>query len=337
MKAISIYTSDPNVEIERFHICTWDLRKENSLVEIGAEINLLHTSNNDFDIILSFPWKLETNKIEDLYDSLNDFLNVQFIFNETVIGSNQLDGQGLGIIHEFGDTRKLCFLPVSFKIIDKNLLSITCQLNDYQKKNRTENIYFRIKLLLSSIQFSERINGNSKTMILYDYRINEKRNLPRNIGSIIKNYELAKIKTCFCLHIIPSSWDISFLDSNSLKNMRTIEYASFSKYLSIPKSKLKQLDVVFQKRKKDDGFTFFSKFNEERVGTNQIVIGLLLNLLCGAFLAFIPFASANSNSIVTLEEGLVAYSLLTISLGFLYFLPSIRNFVSRNWSRLLKK
>lgn len=84
-----------NLEIERFHICTWDFRDNTSLVEFGLEFTANSIVGKQIlTLELYVPWIKNTFKINDFYPKLKDAQNSRFIFNDSIAGTNYLDGVG---------------------------------------------------------------------------------------------------------------------------------------------------------------------------------------------------------------------------------------------------
>jgi hypothetical protein len=98
---------------------------------------------------------------------------------------------------------------------------------------------------------------------------------------------LSDIKSCFFFNILPNSYDLTFFDSGSLKNIRTLEFDSFKKYLGDNRVKENELVVVFNKKEGKDSYAFFSIFSKERIGAGQFALAILVNLISGILL-FIP-------------------------------------------------
>ncbi|WP_431293481.1 hypothetical protein [Pedobacter sp. P26] len=207
---------------------------------------------------LFIPWLSNGTKITDLYKQLCETTNSRFIFNDSVNGSDNLDGGAnkLGIIHKFQSRDPLCIVPFTSSIEIGKKLIITVDLKPYNNyTSEKPNIYFRFCIQLKGVYLSARKLGINKSTIIYDIKINEKRNIPLNQLHDFADKEFCEIEDCFSFNILPSSYDMVFPDS-SLKNVRTLEHNSFTSYLGeiidIPKD---ELMVVFNKRK--ETFTFF--------------------------------------------------------------------------------
>lgn len=287
-----IYTGkNENLIIERFHICTWEFNNNSSLVEFGCEIN--HQSilgKEKVELELFIPWHDENCKTEDFYSRLQDTKNSRFIFNDSVSNSISLDGgrKMSGVIHQFSERDDLCILPVKLKSnCTKKILSISIDLESYKrsdKKKPNTNIYIRFSIKPKNALIATRKNGITKSTILYDIRLNQQRNIPENLVEEILHKKLCDVKQCFCFNIIPNSYDLVFFDSSTLKNVRTLEYQSFKQYLGDNRLKADDLIVVFNKKTGLDNYAFFSIFSKEYLGTEQLTIALIINLIAGLLL-----------------------------------------------------
>lgn len=298
-----IYTEKAKtILIERFHMCTWEFSNDSSLVEFGFEINKDSISDEDLTIDLFVPWLTKNCQIQDLYQELSNEENSRFIFNDSIYNKNSLDGGSnkTGVIHTFSGRNKLCILPVNFSSQDK-IVSAKIRLNEYNeiKKEERPNVYFRFFIKPKSPYISIRKSGINKSTIIYDIKINEQRNIPEELIADFREKSLCKIKYCFSFNILPNKYDIVFFDSTSLKNVRSLEYDSFNKYLGKyiegKSFKRDELLVVFNKKEVEEyekkevaeSFSFFSIYSKETIGTGQFAVAILINIFCGILL-FIP-------------------------------------------------
>ena len=108
--------------------------------------------------------------------------NCKFIFNDSVSGNKFLDnGQRReGVIQEFIERNPLCIIPFS-PTIDKENRILTLSINlrsyktiDYEKET---NLYFRFYIEPDINLISTRKSGISRSTIIYDIKINEKRKI----------------------------------------------------------------------------------------------------------------------------------------------------------------
>lgn len=146
-----IYTDKVNsVEIERFHICSWEFNNNSSLVEFGFEVSKESLNNNSLTISLFIPWAEKSCETRDFYNSLSIPENSRFIFNDSVISTDSLDGgrNKSGVIHKFSGRNELCVLPSSIKINEDKIVTATLNLQPYQeyKSDSKPNVYFRLSI-----------------------------------------------------------------------------------------------------------------------------------------------------------------------------------------------
>lgn len=347
-----IYTEKAKtILIERFHMCTWEFSNYCSLVEFGFEINKDSILDDDLTIELFVPWVSKKCQIQDLYQELSNEENSRFIFNDSIYNKNSLDGGSnkSGVIHTFSGRNKLCILPVNLSIQDK-IISAKINLNDYNdiKKEDRPNIYFRFFIKPKAPYISIRKNGINKSTIIYDIKINERRNIPEELISYFRDKSLCKIKYCFSFNILPNKYDIVFFDNTSLKNVRSLEYDSFSKYLGnyLGDKLLKkdELIVVFNKKEikeienneSADSFSFFSIYSRETIGTGQFASAILINILCGILL-FIPSYRRSFNpelSILQIKNHLPTEFFISLSLAVVTLIYFVWPWIKSNFKRI---
>jgi hypothetical protein len=318
------------IHIERFHFCSWEFNNNSSLVEFGFEISEDSLKKDDLTIFIFIPWAEKSCEIKDLYKKLSIAENSRFIFNDSLSATKYLkpNTNELGIIHTFSCRNELCILPADIKIIEDKIVSVTLNLKPYReyKQQSKPNVYFRFWIKPNLPFISIRKKGVSKSTIIYDIKVNERRNIPDNRTKYFDNKEFCKIKYCFSFNILPNKYDIVFFDNTALKNVRTLEFESFKKYLGDKRVKKDELMVVFNKKEvKDfdnkevaDSFSFFSIFSMERIGTGQFALAILINILCGV-LFFIPSYKKTINTDITLSK-IPIEIFLAIGLAFITFL-----------------
>lgn len=309
-----VYTSsDIDITIERFHVCTWEFSNNSTLVEFGCEISSDSIVGKEtLEIEFFIPWLTKNATIEDFYSKLKDPANSRFIFNDSISSVSSLDGgeNQFGVIHKFSGKDELCILPVSFKsdfanqkVVVNLSLTIYNQFNDQDDRLRP-NIYFRFCLNPNRSQISTVKKGITKSTILYDIKLNQRRNIPDHLLKEILQKRLCKVHTCFCFNIIPNTHDLVFLDNSTLKNVRTLEYESFKKYLGKDLLIEEDLIVVFNKKTELDSYSFFSIYAKEHIGIDQLAVALLINLLAGIllFIASLSATLAQENAALTFDQ-----------------------------------
>lgn len=328
-----IFTDKEEIVIERFHICTWEFKDQKPLIEFGAEISKNSIPTGDtLSLFFYIPWLTDKCKINDLYENLKDSENSRFIFNDSIVHIDTSDGgkNTSGIIYEFkGRKEKLCILPVTLKKNDKKdndkVISVDLPLNKYNSfTQNTANIYFRF-LIEPFKDILAPKPGIGKSTIIYDIKINEQRNIPDDKIDLFEEKKFCTIKTCFLFNIVPNKYDITFFESVYLKNIRTLEYDSFKKYLPDSRVKKDELIVVFLKKNDLESYTFFNIFSKERIGMGQFALAILINIICG-FLLFLPGYRGEGNKQIswrlwewfTTELYIVAVLVLLTGLYFFY-------------------
>ncbi len=338
-----VFTDKNNtVLLERFHICTWEFDNNSSLVEFGFEISKDSINGESLTISLYIPWLARTCQTKDLYEKLSLPHNSRFIFNDSVSKTISLDGgiNKLGVIHQFSGRNELCILPVNIEINEDKIVNLTLNLKQYLSyKEEHPNVYFRFCIKPTMSYISMRKKGISKSTIIYDVKVNERRNIPDDKILYFDDKELCKINNCFSFNILPNKYDIVFFDNSSLKNVRTLEYSSFNKYLGDSRVKKDELIVVFNKKQNVESYSFFSIFSMERIGIGQFALAILINIICG-FLLFIPSYRRSFNPAISIKEfwGVLPIEILVaLVLGFTMLIYFISPIIIKAWDWILNK
>lgn len=336
--------SDKNQEVERLHICTWDFKKD-SYIELGFEINN-KTKEEEIKLFFIAPFINDINedKITCLREKLASRNNSRFIFNDAITNSSPLIGSNgdtddrLGTTLSFKNKGDLTVLPIKDLNVDKTNGILTFKIQP--KTGSSQNIYCRILIKLSQETISIAKKSFSRAMYIFDFKVNEIRNLPNSIFNIIDEKKLSwcKIISCFCLHIIPNTYEISFVDDKKLKNIRELEYQAFKDYLPLTVKHLKKGKhmIVFNKDSNQESYTFFSVFNEEVLGTKQIIFTLAANIICSWF-----FLLARPEQYIgkdLSEIPILVWIFGLISFGFIgYFIylfyPGVRILGKKIWNK----
>lgn len=338
--------NEPKLRIKRFHICIWEFHGSSSLVEFGAEISRELLERDTLSLSLFVPWFTEECGVMDLYDRLKVPENSRFIFNDSVRRTDSLDGgkNKLGVMHEFKDRGALCILPVSFNKEKEKIITITANLKPYNKieQESKPNVYLRFWIEPQIPHISMRRKGISKSTVIYDVKVNERRNIPDRFIEYFSDKFFCEVQSCFLFNIIPNKYELVFFSDKELKNIRTLEFDSFSKYLGDKRVKKDELIVVFNKRQGSDAISFFSIYAAERIGTGQFAVAVLLNIFCGV-LIFVPsYRSAAASEVTALtvwwQLPVEIYFALFIAFSFsMYFVwpwvlksaKSLMNFLRR--------
>jgi len=351
-----IYTDKANtILIERFHMCTWEFSNNSSLVEFGFEMNKESIVEDIMIIQLYVPWVSQKCETKDLYEKLSNAENSRFIFNDSINNTKYLkdNTNKLGVIHSFSGRNELCVIPAILNINDDKTVSVSLNLKNYIEYQQDEkpNIYFRFWIKPESPFISMRKKGISKSTIIYDIKINERRNIPSDKIDYFSDKVFCKIRYCFSFNILPNKYDIVFFDNGSLKNVRTLEYDSFNKYLGDKRVKKDELIVVFNKKEVDqfdkkkaaESFSFFSIYTMERIGPGQFALAILINIVCGVLLFIPAYRKTFVPEVSLLQVWVVLPSEIFIALGIavatlIYFtLPLIISKLEKGWLWVLTK
>ena len=276
--------AEKQIEIERLHICTWEFPSESSYIEFGVEFSYENFSENTLTLLLAAPFIKTNSPVTCLLKNLSDRANGRFIFNDVVCGIDNVgDDSRDGSILKFERREKLTILPCAIDVKDG---IITFVVN---KPNRHEgNLYFRVLIKLEDSSVAIKKSGIAQTTYIYDFKINETRNLPQEIYDIKKNNRLkiCKVHNVFCLHAIPDNFAFSFVDSSKLKNIRKLETSAFQQYLPEVKGISKDCyNIMFLKDSKKESYSLFSICNEEAIGSKQIALAVGANILCSLLFA----------------------------------------------------
>ena len=272
--------SSTKLSIDRLHICTWDFLENNASIELGIEF-MPTPHKKDVDFKLSLPFLKATDKVTCLMDSLvRDDDNCKFIFNDTIKTTTHIrEDKRNGAILEFSSRSKLSVLPVRDVKVQDGVCSFVVK-----DVNPTIKNYIRIYIQTSVAKLSIVRRGITKETYIYDIKVNERRNLPSHINDLLnQGYTLCSdVKNCFCFHVIPSKYNIAYLNSAKLKNIRVLESDAFNRYLPCSDTiSNNECLIVFNKSSATDGaHTFFSEFEKETIGNKQIIWTIFANILC---------------------------------------------------------
>ncbi len=303
--------------IEKLHVCTWEFSSRQHYVEIGVEFNFDAIKNDDIMFYISVPYVKEGVDVTCLMKNLSDDINSRFIFNDIVlnmknIGEDARDGK----ILYFENKAPLTIVPCEISTRD-GLIIYTIR----KPKNHQGNLYFRSFIKLNKDTVDLENAGIARKTHTYDFKINESRNIPQNIYELKKekDLEFCVINNVFCFHVVPEQFELSFLDSTKMTNVRKLEAQAFKNYLQIQELGVKNADsynIIFLKDKDKESYSFFSIFNEEMIGKTQIGTAIAVNILCSALFSA-------SSWLMTLTPKIsgagLAIFILAIIIGVLYF------------------
>lgn len=301
-----------DIGIERFHLCTWDLSNCDSFMEIGFEVDQekYREENKDQDQVIELtittPILKGVSQKEDiicLAKRLSQSQNSKFIFNDSLNSWSEIEEDSRnGVNLSFVEREALTILPVDIKELCSKDGYLILSVDIPEKAHKW--IYFRILIKTNAKTLALPKKGLASSKYIFDIRINEQRNLSDSIHDLIKRQHLkiCNIKSYFCFHIVPNTFEISFVDDDKLNSVRMLETELFKRYLADDvdqKIENKKYLIVFNKwvnkeyLEKRKGCSFFSIFKQERLGTGQIVLAIGANILCSLLFAFASFRKEN--------------------------------------------
>lgn len=287
-----IYSSQ-KVVIERLHLCTWDVRGGKARFELGIEI--LNDGDYKFHsplkISVHLPFTIREKKIISLHKSLCDEKISRYIFNDIISSSDIIDEDPMrGKILHFKERGNLAIIPA--KIIKFSTNEVTFEINPNAIKY---NLYLRVLMELDSNTIAIEKSGIAKKNYIFDFKINERRNMPENLVTRIKSSDLLEVNQVFLFHVVPYSYNIDFYDSNKFQSIRKIEKDVFAEYTSIKELTETDHIILFNKDTGKASYSFYTCFSREILGTKQIVFAIGANILCSLLFA-IPGLRLNWNS-----------------------------------------
>lgn len=279
--------SKEKVNIERFHICTWEFPRDSSYIEFGMEFSYESFINENIVFYLAVPLIKKEYSVICLFENLSNLDNGRFIFNDVVSGIDNIGNDSRdGSILRFEKRNNLTLLPCD---ISKNNGLITLTI---KRPNKYEgNMYVRVLVKIDNNTIAAKKSGIAQNTYIYDFKINETRNLPQDVYHLKTKecLEICKVKKLFCLHAVPDNFVFSFIDSSKLKNIRKLESNAFQKYLPAIKDISKDCyNIVFLKDDDNDGkesYSLFSICTEETIGSKQIALAVGANILCSLLFA----------------------------------------------------
>lgn len=286
-KTIFILSNKP-VAIERLHLCSWDFAEPKGLFEIGLEF-FAPQGANEIVFKIALPFGELADEPLCLKDSLiRDDDNCKSIFNDSISAIKPIKGDKRnGAIVEFSSRGKLAVLPVSEIEVNSSIISVKVKA---LQQNQITN-YIRLCFKVDVQGFAVTKIGIAKKSFIYNIKVNELRNLTDAVNDLSNSgYSLCNtIKNCFCFHVFPSDYNIAYINTAKLKNIRILEAEAFNKYLPISRTITNnEYLIVFNKDSKTDksGYSFFSEFEKETIGSKQIISAVALNILCSLLFAF---------------------------------------------------
>lgn len=283
--------SNSHLTIERLHICTWDIKGAKAKMEIGMEIKNdgLSLIQDPLQISLSIPFDQKNMEVKSLHYELCEEKNSQYIFNDIIEGSNIIDEDAKrGKVLHFKERGDLAVLPVKTAMSqDGNILNLTINPGGVK-----ENIYVRLIMDLDVSTVSIVKNGIAKKGYIFDFKINESRNMPDSLVTKIKSSDLLTINQVFLFHAVPDLYNIDFYDSNKFKSIRKLETEVFADYTGIQELRNDEYMILFNKDTNKKAYSFYTCFSNEIIGTKQIMLAIGTNIMCSLLFSLPSFRNS---------------------------------------------
>ena len=266
MNTIYLLSNRGNLTVEKFHFCTWDVRDENTFVEVGICIKKENNTPEAIDFYLALPFLTEQTTAESLHTNLADTANYRFIFNEIAEHTDSINGDNsYGCIITIGNgvneqDKKYAEVPATCSIMaGQNMVKLSIR----KPAGVYGHIYSRILIKTNRKTIAETISSITKRTYVYDIKVNEARNIPDDVFNYKQEQDLKllKIQNTFCLHCVPSDYELGFSDSAKLKNVRKLEMDAFCHYLPLLIRMRGGYNIVFLKEKNVNGNSFFTTFH----------------------------------------------------------------------------
>lgn len=285
-----VYSNCPLI-IERLHICTWDIKGAKSKLEIGLEImnDEALRSQNPVQISLSMPFDLKGIKVKSLHNELCEEKFSQYIFNDIIKSSDIVDEDAKrGKVLHFKERGCLAVLPVETRASEEdNMLNLTINPSGVEV-----NIYVRLIMDLEEETVAVVKKGIAKKGFIFDFKINESRNMPDGLVTKIKSSDLLTVKQVFLFHAVPDSYNIDFYDSNKFKSIRKLETAVFADYTGIEELRKDEYIILFNKDWDKKAYSFYTCFSDEVIGAKQIMLAIGANILCSMLFSLPSFRNS---------------------------------------------
>ena len=349
--------ADTPINIERLQICTWDFHGKEGAIEIGIEFGSKewyrnHRNCNSVHFILSLPFLGNEDKVLCLEKTLvgENGATCKFIFNDIVTNTYIIKEEPAnGSVIKFRERTPLAIMPI--ELGEREIGQLAFAVNNLDILGSDEyptdmSIYVRILIKTKLENFVGIKKGIAKISYLYDMKINEMRNIPDNINNHINQGKnvCKEIKHCFCMHVLPSDYVLSYTDSTKLKNVRILESDAFNRYLSDLHALDDEYVILFQKDQlaKDEqlkSYSFFSVFERERIGNSQVVVAVVVNLICALLIGFSPLKqiTADAKWYESLSFGTISALVVVVFLCVWCFLPWSKWWRECQWKRKNKK
>ena len=279
--AFYIYSKTPLI-IERLHLCTWDIRGGEAHLEIGIEIeNKDNCLSSECTINVQLPFEILNESVRSLHESLCDEKYSRYIFNDIIESTKIIDSDvKRGKVLCFKERGELAILPAKAEVVDGSKLRFSIPAVSVDS-----NVYVRVMIDTNQESLAEVKSGVAKKLYLFDYKINERRNIPEALVQEVRPDEFVQINSAFLFHVVPNDFEVTFYDSNKFKSLRKLEKKVFADYTGIEQIEKEESIILFNKESKKNSYSFYTSFSDEIIGTKQILLAIGANILCSLLFA----------------------------------------------------
>ncbi len=293
--------------VDKAHFCTWNLPNGLEFLEVGMLVHLKdefwkglkeYQLDPRLDFKVHIPFYEDDSSCGDLFCSLKEPDNARFVFNDQITHTDFISDGGKipqGVLFSFREGGKFCLLPLVLESDYSNPNTVVAKV-EFPRKGEDclrigNRIYCRFFVVSKGKAIPWERGGIAKTTICYDIKINE----PRNAPTKFPLDQLVAIRSCYCIHVVPSSFESSLQDRVAFKSIRTLEpdgYSDYTKGIHGIQAAINPGDclVVFNKLKNTENpklpFSFFTLFTKERIGPSQLALAIGANIICGILSAW---------------------------------------------------
>lgn len=274
------------LSIERLQICTWKLKGKHAFLEMGVEIKKENLPD-EFDVFLAVPFAKNIIGKYSLHDQLAVADNCKLIFNDTMTSQQPIDRDfHKGYVISFENREQLAIVSVDLDIMGEEGL---IKLHVKTPQEDAASVYVRFLVKLNCNDLAVVHAGINKKTFIFDFKVNETRNLPECVYKYKEEHGLrvCPVSSVFLFHCVPDNFDISYIDSGKLKNVRRLETIGFNKYLNgIETIDEDKYMIIFLKSSGIANYSFFTTFVKEHIGNKQIIFAVVANIVCSVLLAY---------------------------------------------------
>ena len=217
------FYSNQKLIIERLHLCTWDVGGKTTYIELGIEIlNDESTTLPDEVVINAYiPFEINDSGIKSLHGSLIQEKYSRYIFNDIMSSADIIDEDASrGKVIHFKKRNDLAILPAKWNVSDNHQLEV-----EISKHSVSCNLYIRLIIEINTPTLAVTTHGIAKNSYLFDFKVNERRNMPESLVSLINANDILSVRSVFCSILFQIITTLIFMipiDSNQYESWRVM-------------------------------------------------------------------------------------------------------------------